>query len=476
MKKLKVLFLTMILMICFIVEAWAGIVTNASSWAISGIEKGYQEGIIPGELLNTATQEITRKEFCKIAVQFYEKVKGIKVVPKGKSPFDDENSPNVVIAYELGIMRGVSKTKFNPSGKLTREQMAQIIFNTMKAANIKPEINLKKSELLDINQLGNGSIEAINTLYQAGVVSGYNGKYYPQKNVITQEGIVAFVRAYGIFTGETIQINTATTEDTILINGKAVAFGDKVSSLKKIWGEPDRIDENAYGQQRYVYLNGYHDLFMVSVVDDCIVEIYTGSSNFQYKDIFAKQKNALVTNFKYIDKKLNRIELQNENLDSYVLLDNDGNVDGLLLRSKKYQSEYQKRFSVQFGKDMSLELFDLINAAKVEKGQKPYKWSNEVAIIAAKHSFDMKKNDYYGYNDADGKTPFERMIQGGIQYTMAAETIAKAEGDAIAVYRDWMGNIGTRSNILSSAFTNCGIGIEIANYTVYTTADFFNEK
>ncbi|NLK36475.1 MAG: hypothetical protein GX299_00090 [Epulopiscium sp.] len=473
LKQLKMLFFTMLLCTCFTVSAWAGITTNASQWAITAVEKGYQSGVVPKELLNHATQEITRKEFCDIAIGFYEKATETHLKPKGKSPFEDENSPNAIIAYELGIMNGISKTKFNPQGKLTREQMAMIIYNTVKAANLKLEKGTASVKLSDINQLGANSKEAIYALYQAGIISGYNGKYNPQNNVTVQEGISAFVKAYEIFTGKILESSNI-TQDTVWIQEKAITFGDSIASLKKVWGEPDRIYENAYGQQRYVYCNDYHDLFMVSVVEGHIVEVYTGSSSFQYQGISGKQKNAVVDNLKYLDKKLNRIELKNDNLDAYVLLDNEGGVDGILLRSKKYRSEYKKRFSAKFGKDMGLELFDLINAARIEKGQEPYQWSEKAATIAAKHSFDMKKNRYLGYNDANGATPFDRMTQGGISYTMAAETIAKADGDAIMVFHEWMSNIGTRSNILSSGFTNCGIGIEIENYSVYVTADFFN--
>lgn len=475
LKQLRMLFFTMLLCTCFTITAWAGVTTNASQWAVTAVEKGYKGGMVSAGLLNRATQEITRKEFCDIAIGFYEKVTETHIMPKGESPFEDEDSPNTIIAYELGIMNGISKTKFNPQGKLTREQMAMIIYNTVKAANLKFEKSTSSVELSDINQLGANSKEAIHALYHADVIRGYNGKYNPQNKVTVQEGIVAFVKAYEVFTGKTLDDNSNITEDTVWVQGKAITFGDSIESLKKVWGEPDRIDENAYGQQRYVYCNDYHDLFMVSVADGYIVEVYTGSSSFQYQGISGRQKNAGIDNFKYLDKKLNRIELINDNLDAYILLDHEGGVDGILLRSKKYRDEYKKSFSAQFGKDMTLELFDLINEARIEKGQEPYQWSEKAAAIAARHSNDMKKNKYLGYNDANGATPFDRMTQGGISYTMAAETIAKVEGDAIMAFHEWMSNIGTRSNILSSGFTNCGIGVEIENYTVYITADFFNK-
>lgn len=477
MKRIIMILIALLLIFCFITPTLAATSTNASDWAQEGVLRSYQKGILPEPFLHKAKDDITREEFCVIMMNFYESLTGKVAEPTGDGPFVDTKSKEIIFAYEKGIVNGISKNHFNPNGKLTREQMAVILVRTLQACGIDLKEYKKNSNFIDTAQTNSIVSEAINILYEAKIVSGYNNKFYPKKNVTVQEGVIAVLNAYDLFANEKKLVSeTRQTDEMVVINGKEIFFGDDSSTLKKIWGEPDRIHKNAYGQERYVYLNDYKNLFIVSFENDHIVEIYTNSKNFEYKGIQGNQNRFQVINIKYLDRRLNRIELRNNDLDAFILLDDKDNINGLLLRSLKYKKEYDKKFGTDFKQDMPIELLDLINSARVQNKRSPLVWNQEVAKIAENHCFDMKKNNYLGYNDKDGKTPFERMSEGDINYTMAAETIAKIEGDSIDVYHNWISNIGTKSNLLSNAFTDCGIGIAIANYTVFVTADLFAES
>lgn len=498
--------------------------TNAASWAVEGVQKAFQSGIVPEELLMKATDAISREDFCKIAVDFYEKVTGEKAaVLHGDNPFRDTSTLEVVFAVKKDMISGIEHNMFYPDEALTREQMAAIIYNTLKSCDIEMAVNSEPVVFKDVLQ-DSYAFTPIQYLLEKGIVSGYEENLYQPKNKVTvQEAIIAFHHAYEAFqSGKlkraenptiaapvTADSSNNTTEQqkpaveqqkeqglknspaesktgndekksvednrTITINGKAVRMGDNIQDLKKVWGEPDRIDKNGYNHDRYVYLNGYADLFMVTVVEDKVTEIYTGSKNFKYGTIAVGQKVDDINNLKYWDKNGNKVELATNSNDftAFVHLDNDQLIDGIMMQDVMYESNLDKRYNQNFESSTVLELYDLINSIRVRNGQSILKVDEAVAAAATKHCFNMSKFNFIAYNDQLGKTPFDRIKDTGLNFAMAAETVGKYEGDAISIYHELISNIGKKSNLLNIGFDHIGIGVYIENYSIYATTDLY---
>lgn len=73
---------------------------NANTWAIPGMEKAYELELISQEMLLHGTENITREEFTKMAVQFYRNVTGERInIDNIHNPFWDTNQPEIVFAY-----------------------------------------------------------------------------------------------------------------------------------------------------------------------------------------------------------------------------------------------------------------------------------------------------------------------------------------------------------------------------------------
>ncbi len=475
MKSIIKSMLVVFLVFSISVNVFGEINTNADTWAVSSMEKAYTMGILPESLLERAREPITRKEFCAIAVRFYENVMETKAVPKTPSPFSDETSAEAAFAFEEGIISGVGPTKFQPGGSLTREQMAVIIVRTLKACHIDLSNVSTRNVFSDFSYFSSAGLEAANQLYNAKIMSGYQEKFHPQKSVAVQEAVTAFVNAYERFAGKDKieKLSKVSASEVIFFDGKKITIGESIEELEKNWGKPNRIDKNTFDLDRYVYLGNYKNLFMVSVRDGKVVEFFTNSEKFSYQGVYGTGTLKDIKNIHYLDKKRNRAEWKDDKVYAAFLLDNESNIAGILVQAKDWSNGLRKRYDEKFHSSVSLEVFDMVNALRIKNGKAPLVVDSMAAKVAENHSHDMSKNSYVGYNNKDGKTPFERMSEGGIQFSMAAENVAKSDDDAVSIYHEWISTIGTKTNLLNGTLTHGGIGIYIENYTLYVTADFY---
>lgn len=476
MKQLWKIVISCFLLLTMTVPAFGGI-TNAENWAVSTVEMAYEEGLVPQPLLNKATTPITRKEFCTMAVLFYEKVTGKKAEPSKESPFVDCKVEEVVFAYEAGIVSGVSPTKFNPEGYLTREQMAIMVTRVMKACDLPMPTGDGKTSFSDIAALPAGSQDAIKALAKAEISSGERGKFYPKNNLTVQEAVVLFYRTYGKVMGKEIpSAFVATKEATVTVGGKTVSLGQSKTELETAWGIPSRVEKDAYGRERSVYLNDYQAMVLITWKEDSVAEIFTNGKDFSYGQVKALADVGGISNVRYWDKANGIANLNTQGYDAKVLLSHESRVDGILLQETDGTTGLKKQYNAAFTKQTQQTVFDLMNAARVAKGLTPLQWNDETAKIAENHSMDMYQGDYVGYTDRKGKMVFQRMQEKGFVFDMAAELVGKVDGDAIMIYHGWMQKIGSRSNILNPHLVNCGVGIYNHNYSFFVTADFYTDK
>lgn len=131
---------------------------------------------------------------------------------------------------------------------------------------------------------------------------------------------------------------------------------------------------------------------------------------------------------------------------------------------------------------MEREMYELINRDRAANsspaGQPlpPLRWNDQVAAVARAHSRDMVSHGYFGHVDPEGRSPGMRLKAAGIVWQAAGENIAtdisvnRAES---AFMREPPGVRNHRSNILSSKFTEVGVGIAAGpGGELYITQDF----
>ncbi|MFD0959680.1 S-layer homology domain-containing protein [Paenibacillus chungangensis] len=114
-------------------DAWS----DASVWATKELEKADSMGIIPDSLYGEdLTKPITRAEFAAVAVKVYESLSGSTALPVVNNPFNDTKDIEVLKAYNVNLVAGLSADRFAPNALLNREQAATMLTRAFKKATI----------------------------------------------------------------------------------------------------------------------------------------------------------------------------------------------------------------------------------------------------------------------------------------------------------------------------------------------------
>jgi uncharacterized membrane protein required for colicin V production len=104
------------------------------------------------------------------------------------------------------------------------------------------------------------------------------------------------------------------------------------------------------------------------------------------------------------------------------------------------------------------QMFNLVNQERASRGLNKLNWSEDLAAVGRNHCKDMFKRSYFSHYTPEGKSPFDRMIEAGIDYTSAGENLAYAPSTEIA-HRGLMNSPGHRENILRDSFGTLGVGV-----------------
>ena len=88
----------------------------------------------------------------------------------------------------------------------------------------------------------------------------------------------------------------------------------------------------------------------------------------------------------------------------------------------------------------------------------------------------MVNKNYFSHTSPTYGSPFDMMKKFNISYKAAGENIAKGQTSPAQVVNSWMNSQGHRENILSTKFTDIGIGVaKDSNGTLYWTQMFIGK-
>lgn len=122
------------------------------------------------------------------------------------------------------------------------------------------------------------------------------------------------------------------------------------------------------------------------------------------------------------------------------------------------------------------EVVQLVNQERAKYGLKPLTSNWELARVARYKSQDMLNKNYFDHNSPTYGTPFQMIKNFGITYKTAGENIAAGQTTPQAVVTAWMNSEGHRKNILSSSYTQIGVGyVKGGSYGHYWTQMFMSK-
>ena len=113
------------------------------------------------------------------------------------------------------------------------------------------------------------------------------------------------------------------------------------------------------------------------------------------------------------------------------------------------------------------EVIRLVNEIRVQNGLSALTYNWELSRVARYKSQDMVDNRYFSHTSPTYGTPFQMIRSFGLSYRSDGKNIAYGQRTPQAVVNAWMNSSGHRANILSSSYTQIGVGY-VANGHYWT--------
>lgn len=127
----------------------------------------------------------------------------------------------------------------------------------------------------------------------------------------------------------------------------------------------------------------------------------------------------------------------------------------------------------RFYPDIEQDVFDAVNEQRVNYGLPALKWAGDLSSVARNHSRDMASSGFFAHENLEGKSPFDRISDGGINYSVAGENLGLTYNypDQVnEIVKQWMNSPSHRKNILDPEFEESGVGVyKSINSTYYYT-------
>ncbi len=215
----------------------AGALSDVSAWAQEGVAAAQDAGLMPSALeARSAKGEITRAEFCGIAVNAYKAVSGKAVFASGKRPFRDCDDPYVVAAYELGLVSGRGSGVFDPDASIERQDLCVMLYNILDAAGIDaPAIagDACVEDYPDVPDIKDYAVDAMVTTVVNGISApDTNPVLAPDGTATREQALIMANRFCDAFAEEGWDENNSSSSDQL-------PEADDSNETYDPWSDPD---------------------------------------------------------------------------------------------------------------------------------------------------------------------------------------------------------------------------------------------
>jgi uncharacterized protein YkwD len=275
-----------------------------------------------------------------------------------------------------------------------------------------------------------------------------------------------------------------------------IELGESKTDVESVLGPPKRSEINEYGTEWHTYHENYQNF--VKVMYDSnqrVIGLYTNqdliSSSNGIKLNSAKQtvRDTLGEPISRLQKGLVIYQLEKDSgYDMYELDDTyvtifydvheENTVTAIQILTEDVENQKESIYSKPseaLKEGFELQMFDLVNATRVNHGLQVLTWDEHVTQTARKHSSDMAVNNYFDHTNLHGESPFDRMEEDGIHYTLAGENLAYGQFSSIFAHEGLMNSLGHRKNIIKSEYEYLGVGVAFNEESQpYYTQNYFS--
>lgn len=197
-KKVVALGVCLMMVLTMTTGVLASSYKNASGWAIVELERADNDGFITDTIRQDFSKNITREEFCEIAVIMYDRLGG-KQNLETYNPFTDTTNPQVVKAFNAGIINGVGNNLFAPDDNLTREQLCVMIVRAMVAAGIvlgEEDAYSYQKTYQDQNSISSWATLHVLIMNDMKIMNGTGDMLEPGGSLTREQAVIMLERTY----------------------------------------------------------------------------------------------------------------------------------------------------------------------------------------------------------------------------------------------------------------------------------------
>lgn len=209
MKKL----LTSILAVVILLTSVSGICLADSmpaSWALREVNLARMGGIITDAVTENYQASITREQFCELVVKLYEKLTDMAGDSTGNI-FTDTDNPEVLKAYNIGIIKGVTDTEFAPLNNISRQEICTMLVRCIDKAMEDEDVDkYNQNVFADIGSIKDWALPSVQYAFDNGIMQGVGVNKVGEKminplgNTTCQEAILLTYRVYARYTDDDI--------------------------------------------------------------------------------------------------------------------------------------------------------------------------------------------------------------------------------------------------------------------------------
>ena len=202
---------------------------HLADWAREKVQALDALGLIPEEV-RTAPMDgiLTRKNMCKVIMLAYKQLRGLTdadLGTPGENPFSDTSDPDVLHAYELGIVNGTGNGKFSPDSPISRQDFFTVSASFLKAMDYNygddPAVDLREL-FSDADRIAAYAQPATRLLVSIGGLRGSNGQIKPRDSIVSQESLCLFYQLHSFLSTWIENGRPDTPPDYAGLRGQAV--------------------------------------------------------------------------------------------------------------------------------------------------------------------------------------------------------------------------------------------------------------
>jgi hypothetical protein len=238
---------------------------SPSTWAKDEVLEASKMNLNNMEIITGYQGDITRAEFAKLMVQAYFKY-APQFVDAGKTLYEDipvdweddifndisgiANKDYITWAYYLNITNGTAEGKFSPNSKITRQEMATMLYRYICIFDLSIKSITVAKNFDDDAQIAGWAKKEVRAIANREIILGFPGNLFkPLDNSTREQSLLLDLRTNKTFV------------DTQVTNELAAPANVKISNTKLYWNAVDNAQTYNIYQRKYLTPTDYEDTY-----------------------------------------------------------------------------------------------------------------------------------------------------------------------------------------------------------------------